>query len=125
MAYVDAVALVVYDIARTGRSVTEQLVAAAAAGNGNKFFNDGKTFVRIKNASASPITVTINTPGTVYGQALADLTVTIAATGDGDGLDFQDIGPFTTTFNQSDGYVWVDTSLATSITIGAYRLANP
>jgi len=124
MAYSSATVLTVQEITRAGKSVTEQL-AAATATHGDKFLNDGKTFLRIKNGDASPITVTIQTPGTVDGQALADLTVTIAATGDGDGLDFQDIGPFTAIYNQSDGYVWAVCSAVTSVTVGAYRLANP
>jgi len=124
MGYSSATVLTVQEISRAGKSVTEQL-AAATATHGDKFLNDGKTFLRIKNGDASPITVTIQTPGTIDGQALADLTVTIAATADEDGLDFQDIGPFTAIYNQSDGYVWALCSAVTSVTIGAYRLTNP
>lgn len=123
MAYGSAVALTVYDISRAGRSVTEQLVAPTAT-HGNKFVNDGKTMLRVKNNSAAPITVTIDAPGTVDGQAIADLTVTIAATGNADGLDFQDIGPFTATFNQSDGYVHAVCSAVADVLVGAYRLAQ-
>lgn len=122
MAYADATTLTVNQIARTGKSVTEQMTAADA--DGDKFWNDGRTFFRVKNGSGAPITVTINTPGTIDGQALADLAVTIAATGDADGLDFQDIGPFTATFNQSDGYVWAVCSAVTDVTVGAYRLST-
>jgi hypothetical protein len=124
MAYASAVALTVQEISRAGKSVTEQLVAPTAT-HGNKFRNDGKTFLRVKNGSASPITVTIDTPGSVDGQALADLTVTVKATGDTDGLDFVDIGPFTATFNQADGYVWAVCSAVTTVEVGAYHLANP
>ena len=121
MAYASAVALTVYEIARTGRSVDKQLVAPTAT-HGNKFPNDGKTLLRVQNNSVGDITVTIDTPGTVDGQAIGDLTVTVKATGDANGLDFMDIGPFTATFNQSDGFVWAVCSAVADVVVGAYRL---
>jgi hypothetical protein len=124
MAYASATTLTVQEIGRTGKSVTEQMTAATAT-HGEKFINDGKTFVRIKNGDGSPVTATINTNRSVDGLTLPNQTVTIAATGNADGLDFQDIGPFPPgTFNQTDGYVWVTLSAVTSVTIGAYRLQN-
>lgn len=124
MAYANAVGLTVQEISRAGKSVTEHLVAPTAT-HGNKFRNDGKTFLRVKNSSVAPITVTIEAPGSVDGQAIADLVVTVAATGDGDGLDFVDIGPFTAIFNQADGYVWAVFSAVADVAAGAFRLANP
>jgi hypothetical protein len=120
MAYASAVALTVQEIGRSGRAIVKPLVAPTAT-HGNKVLNDGKVFLVVKNGSASPITVTVETPGSVDGQALADLTVTVAATADADGLDFQAIGPFTTTFNQADGYVWAVCSTVTDVLIGAFR----
>lgn len=116
--------LTVFDITRSGRSVTEHLSAATLT-DGDQFLNDGRTFLVVKNGAVAPITVTIATPGTIDGQALADLTVTIAATGDADGLDFQFIGPFTATYNQTGGYVLAVCSSVTTVTLGAFRLANP
>jgi hypothetical protein len=124
MAYASAVALTPKTVSRSGLAVLGGLVAATAT-HGNKFFNDGATMLRVKNGSASPITVTIDTPGSVDGQAVADLTVTIAATGDVNGLDIQDIGPFTKTFEQADGYVWAVFSSVTTVTVGAFRMALP
>lgn len=121
MAYSSAVAMTPVEIARTGVSTAETLITPTAT-HGNKFLNDGKTVLRVVNGSASPITVTIDTPGSVDGQAIADLVVTIAATGDGDGLDDQFIGPFPKTFEQSDGYVWAVFSAVTDVTAGAFRL---
>lgn len=123
MAYASAVALSVQEISRSGRPVVYGLVAPTAT-HGNKIPNDGKTFLRVKNGSASPITVTIDCPGSIDGQAIADLTVTVAATGDGAGLDFVDIGPFTSTFNQADGFVWAVFSAVATVTVGAFRLRN-
>lgn len=124
MAYASAVALTVQEISRVGKSVTEQLVTPTAT-HGNKFRNDGKTMLRVKNGSVGDITVTIDCPGSMDGQAINNLVLAVKATGDGDGLDFLDIGPFTAIFNQSDGYVWAVCSATASVSIGAYRLANP
>jgi len=124
MGYSSAAVLTVVEISRAGKAVTYPMVTPTAT-NGNKFLNDGKTFLRVKNGSGAPITVTIETPGTVDGQALADLVITVAATGDGTGLDDQVIGPFTAIYNQTDGYVWAVCSAVTTVTVGAYRLANP
>jgi hypothetical protein len=124
MAYASATTLTVQEINRAGKSVTEQMTAATAT-HGDKFINDGKTFCRVKNGSASPVTVTVNTNRTVDGLTVPNLTASVAATGDADGLDFLDIGPFPPgTFNQSDGYVWVTISSVTTVTIGAYRVRN-
>jgi len=124
MAYANAVVLTVQEISRAGKAVTYPMVAPTAT-HGNKFLNDGKTFLRVKNGAVGAITVTVESPATVDGQALADLVVTVAATGNGTGLDDQLIGPFTAIYNQSDGYVWAVCSAVETITIGAYRLANP
>lgn len=124
MAYASAVALTIQEISRSRKSVTEHLVAPTAT-HGNKFLNDGRSWLRVKNNSVGDITVTIDCPGSVDGQAISDLTVTVKATGDTDGLDFVDVGPFTAIFNQSDGYVWAVCSAVADILIGAYRLQNP
>jgi hypothetical protein len=124
MAYSSAVTLTVNEVSRSGKAVQYPLVAATAT-HGNKALNDGKTWLRVKNGSASPITATINTNRTIDGLTVPNLTVTIAATGDGTGLDHQDIGPFPMdTFNQSDGYVWITFSAVTTVTVGAFRLSN-
>jgi len=121
MAYASAVALTIYEIERAGESLEKNLVTPTAT-HGNKAANDGKMFFYVKNASGGDITVTIDTPGTVDSQTIADLVVTVKATGDANGLDKQLIGPFTSTFSQSDGYVWAVCSATTSVSIGAFRL---
>ena len=124
MAYASAVALTVQEVSRAGKAVSYPMVAPTAT-HGNKFPNDGKTIFRVKNGSAAPITVTFDTPGSVDGQAISDLAVSVAATGDGTGLDFVDIGPFSSVFNQSDGYVWAVCSAVATVTVSAVRIANP
>lgn len=107
-------ALTVQQIARTG------IVPSYAAANvaGNSLANSGKEFLHIKNGAVSSITVTIETPGTVDGQAVADRTVTIGAGAE------KMIGPFPPqTYNQDSGEVYVDYSAITTVTVGAFRLA--
>ncbi len=116
--------LVVYNIVRAGLSLTEGLVEPTVT-DGDSFANNGKTFLYVENGSVAPITVTIDCPHVVDGLTLADRVVTIAATGDGDGLDKQFIGPFTAIFNQSGGTVLATCSAITDILIGAFQLSNP
>jgi len=122
--YASAVALTVLEIARAGKSL-DKLAVAPTATDGNKFLNDGKTFLFVRNGSGGDITVTFDCPGSVDGAAIADLVVTVKATSDGNGLDELLIGPFTAIFNQSDGYVWAVFSAVTTVTTAAFRLANP
>jgi hypothetical protein len=123
--YASAVLLAVQDIVRAGIPVTHSMEEPEAT-NGNKFLNDGKTFLQVINGSVGAITVTVDTTGlSAGGMALADLVLTVAATGDGDGLDKQFIGPFTRNSNQTDGYVWAVCSAVTDVLIGAFRVINP
>ena len=106
--------LAIQQIVRAG--LTPSL--AAANSDGSYVPNDGRTFIQVKNGAGAPITVTIETPGTVDGNAIADLVVTIPAmTGD------KVIGPFPPeTYNQSDGKLKITFSAVTTVTIGAFRL---
>ena len=88
-----------------------------AAADGNKFSNDGRIILQVGNGGGSPITVTIQTPGTVDDLAVSDRTVTV-----GDG-DTKLIGPFPPgIYNQSDGMVYVDFSAVTDVTVAALRV---
>lgn len=105
--------LTVQEIAITG--TTETLVAANAGGD--TFKNDGRTFFAVKNASASPITVTFTTPGKVSGVDIVDpvVTVTNATT--------RDIGPFNpSVFNAASGLVSVAYSAVATVTVCPKRL---
>ena len=117
MAYASAVALTVVEITRAGVLI-DAAMRAPTATHGDKVPNDGRTVLRVKNASASPITVTVDTPGTVDGQAIADLALTVGAGED------RLFGPFSTTFQQSDGYIWAVCSAVATVTIGAYRISG-
>ena len=109
--------LAVTNITRSG--ITDTL--AAANSDGSRFSNDGKSFLEVANATGNTITVTVETPGTVDGLAIADLEVAIpnGAT--------KFIGPFQPSlFNQLTGYtgyVYVTySSVTTTLTVAAWRL---
>lgn len=106
--------LTVQNIDRVG--LTPALAAANA--DGSSFANDGRTYLQVKNGSGAPITVTVQTPGTVDGLAVADLTVTVpATTGD------KKIGPFPVgVYNQAGDVVYVDFSAVTTVTVGAFKV---
>jgi|SRR5215217_3615713 len=78
----------------------------------------GRTMLYVLNGSGAPITVTVQTPLTVDGLDVADLTVTVPAAG------FRIIGPFPVgTFGRAygdanAGRAYVDYSSVTSVTRG-------
>lgn len=53
---------------------------AAAAAGGDTFAAGDDVYLHCKNAGASPVTVTVVTPGTEDGLAIADYTFTVPAT---------------------------------------------
>ena len=90
----------------------------AAVADGHSIAGDGRTFLHVKNAGASSVTVTVQTPLTVDGLGVSDQTVTLAAT-TGDKM----IGPFTpATFEQADGSVYIDYSAISGVTVAALRV---
>lgn len=105
--------LTVNPISRSG--LTQALVAAAAGGD--QFPNAGNVFLHVKNGAASPITVTIGTPKTVDGLAVADRAVVVT-----NGTEVL-IGPFPRdTYNDATGNVQVTYSSETTVTVGAFSL---
>lgn len=79
--------------------------------DGHSFGNNGRRLLHVVNGSAGPVTVTVPTPGTVDGNAIADRAVVVVAGGD------MFIGPFSGAYQQSDGSVHVDYSAAASVTV--------
>jgi hypothetical protein len=109
-------ALTVQEIPHGGAA--ESFVAAAAAGTGNKFPCDGKTWLHVKGTGTQKI-LTIQTPGTVDGLAVAERTITIPAT-TGDIL----VPPLPPSqYAQADNMLYIDLDLATAITYCAFRPA--
>ena len=54
----------------------------AASPTGDKVRPGGRVVLHFRNAGLDPVTVTLVTPGTVQGLAIADRTVTVPAAGD-------------------------------------------
>lgn len=91
--------------------VTPTYNAGTAAADGNSFPNDGKTIIEVRNTGGET-TLTIQTPVTVRGLAVAERTVVIPAT-----TGVKVIGPFPPDiYNQTDGKVYLDWSQVTGIT---------
>lgn len=104
--------LAVQQIVRTGLTP----VLAAANADGSYVPNDGRTYLEVANSGVET-TVTVDTPGTVDGLAVANLAVVVPAT-----TGRKKIGPFPPdTYNQPDGTIKVTFSQVTGITIGAFR----
>lgn len=99
----------------------EAVDANADLVNGNTFPWGRYRLLYVNNASATPLTVTVVTPGTVGRAALAvaDATITVAA-----GVA-KVAGPFGPEFRQADGTVAVDYSGPTSLVTVAALDANP
>ena len=97
--------------------------AANVDGHGVENLN-GNVVLYVKNGSASPITVTVATPGTVEGLAITDLAVTVANASE------KIIGPFKkAVFNQDlttpalNSAIAVTFSAVTTVTVAAIKVA--
>lgn len=113
-------------MARTALTVQEIVTAGitpslgAANVDGHSIPGTGDVVVHVKNGSASPVSVTIPTPGVAGKSAepIADRVVSVPAT-TGDKI----IGPFDpAVFQQPDGTVYIDLSAVATVTITAYRV---
>ena len=105
--------LTVQDVERSGLEPSY----ASANVDGNSFANNGRVILHAKNGSGGAITVTVKTPGTVDGLAVADRTVSVPAG------EERMIGVFPPAdYNQSDGDVYIDYSGVTSLTVAALRI---
>lgn len=94
-------------VSGVGYNPTIQNVAAAGAGNGVKFINNGRTWLRVVNKGAAG-TITVITGLLYRGLAVADLTpfaLPSSATNDG----ITEIGPFDPAlYNDTNGMVSVE-----------------
>jgi len=96
--------------------------------NGHSFDNTGENvFLLVKNADASPMTVTITTPKTVDGHEIGDLNIEVT------NAEERCIGPFPNALYGTvdtdpdpviDPAVFVDLSSDTSLTLAAFRLPD-
>jgi len=103
----DRATLPVQDCVRGGVTAT----GVAAIAEGCKFANDGQTFLYCLDTVGDAI-LTIKTPGTIDGLAIAEHTVTVTAHATIGEL----IGPFPPSiYNQTDGTVHVTPDDHTSL----------
>lgn len=102
--------LTVAEIVSAG--IDPALVAAGAGGD--SFPSTGQEFLYVTNGDSSSTTVTVDTPQTVAGLAVANLAVVVPATSS------RLIGPFVSaTFSSTISLTY---SSVTSLTVGAFRL---
>ena len=105
----------------TAQSIDRDGLASAftaANADGHKLLNNGDQFIIVKNGGASPINVTIQTPATIEGIAIAEVVIAVAASAE------EMIGNFPPSiFNQTDGMIYIDFSAVTDITVGAFKIA--
>ncbi len=88
----------------------------AAAAGGDTAAPDDRAFLHVKNGGASPVTVTLVTPGTVSGLAISDTTVSVAA----GGAQFIPLYP-SLYRDPSSGLVSITYSGVTSVTVAVIR----
>lgn len=90
---------------------------SAAAGGGDKFENSGRDYLIVRNASGAPVNLTIVTPATTDGLAIADRVVAI-----GDG-ETHVLGPWQRDlYNDGDGFVNLTWSSAAGMTLAVIRV---
>lgn len=111
--------LTVNDVTRAGFRDDNALVAAA--GGGDSFLPGRDVFIRVNNGGGGAITVTVETKNTSYGHAVADVSVSVT------NAQSRLIGPFPAEVfaDPSDGLADITYSGVTSVTVGAFRLAQP
>jgi hypothetical protein len=116
--------IAVQDIARTGLEPT--YTAATSGADGDVWQNEGRrTFLHVKNGSGGSIDVTITTPNTVDGLAVADLVVAVPAG------EERMIGPFPRIYeaydtdNSIESAIQATYSSVTSLTVAAIKLPAP
>jgi hypothetical protein len=91
----------------------------AAAAGGDVFFNDGRTFLRVKNADSGAHVVTINSIFNCNQGHDHNVAVSVPA------AEERWIGPFSPQqFNDANDLVAVTYDGITAVTVGAFRLAE-
>lgn len=105
-----------------GKTATTPTRTGSLSTSNNYFVpNNGMTFLHFMKSGAAACTVTIETPATVDGNAVADPTITVPAT-TGDVM----VGPFAPAiYNQPDGTLKFTLSEVTGLTVAALRIASP
>lgn len=94
------------------------LTLSAASGGGDSFTPGSSTSLLVHNGDATAKTITIVVPGSTYGQANPDITLSVPAGG------VALFGPWPTDIaDPADGQVDVTYSATTSVRVAAVRTA--
>lgn len=99
--------------------VTDALTAANADGHSVALDRNAATWIEVNNGAGAPITMTIVTPKTSGGLAVADRTVTVV-NAEREKISLEDVD----NYRQSDGMVHIDFSSVTTITCAAYKVVK-
>lgn len=103
----------------TNLTTAASATVTAGSGNGVAITNDGQTFL-VVNATGTGTVLTIKVGGTIVGQSVVNPTATIGAV-TGTFL----IGPWDSGTNQpGSNTVDIDFSVATGVTVGAFKLTG-
>ena len=100
-------------IVRTGLEATYE----AASADGHYWENTGKEFIHLVNGVTEG-TITIVTPGTVDGHAIADLTVVCTAS------EERMIGPFPAAVYEDDNKITFSFDVITDMTLAVIKLGS-
>jgi hypothetical protein len=92
----------------------------SAVADGHKFSNDGNVNLHIKNGSGVSVTVTVVTPIQVGNLAVSDLEIAIPA-GEERMIRAHPAKHFNQPTGDDKGYVYVNYSATSSVTVGAFR----
>ncbi|WP_101791029.1 hypothetical protein [Nonomuraea indica] len=98
-----------------GPELIESELVAASVGGDTCPAGDG-IYLEVDNAGGSPITVTLATPGTVDGLAIADREESVPAGARGKVL-------VSRTYAKADGQCDITYSGVTSVTVGVFKVA--
>lgn len=88
----------------------------AAAGGGDQFTNNGKTYFKVTNGSGAPITVTIVAQQTCDQGSVHSIANAVAAGAT------EIMGPFSSRYTDANGFCQVTYSGVTTLTVGAFAL---
>lgn len=88
----------------------------AAAGGGDQFPNNGRTYFKCTNGGGAPITVTVVAQRACDQGSIHSITnsITNATT--------ELMGPFTDRYTDANGFVQVTYSAVTTVTVGAFSV---
>lgn len=93
---------------------------AAATGGGDTFTPGPNLFLYVNNGGGSSITVTVVTPGTVRGQAVSDLSVSVV----NGTARFIRISPADFFMDPATGLGAISYSGVTTVTVGVFQVQD-